>query len=308
MIKHFAIGIVTLAVILSPWVTGGKYELHIATMVAIMGMLALSMNLMLRIGQLSMAHGAFMGLGAYTTALLCMKLNMPPVLAIVIAGLMVGLIAIVLGTIFLRIKGIYFVLLTYAFGEIINLIFQEWVSLFGGNNGLYGVPKLSAFGYRLTDPGTYYLLTVVFVAATYLLIRKIFRSNIGAILDSLEQDEPLSQSLGVNPLSWRIGVFAVSAMLASVAGSLYAFKIGFLSPQAFSFSLSVDLVVMNVVGGALSPIGPLLGALIIVPLPELLRSVKDYQLLCYGVVLLVFLVFFRDGLMGLIKKTQKAAI
>lgn len=307
MTKRIFLAILILAGVLLPWAHGGRYELHIATMVAIMAMLALSMNLMLRIGQLSMAHGAFMGMGAYMSALLTMRLGIPPVLSALMACVITGLIAALLGTVFLRIKGIYFVLLTYALGEIINLIFQEWVSLFGGNNGLYGIPKLSLFGYRLTDPGAYYLLTVIAAFATFLLTRAVFRSSIGDILDSLDQDEPLSQSLGVNPLSWRIGVFGTSAALASIAGSLYAFRIGFLSPDAFGFDVSVDLVVMNVVGGALSPLGPMLGALIIVPLPELLRGVKEYQLLSYGVILLIFLMFFRDGVIGVIKNPRRTA-
>lgn len=305
MKRMLAIVLATLCVLL-PWAFGGKYVLHISTMIAIMAMLALSMNLMLRIGQLSMAHSAFMGIGAYASALLTMRLGLPAAPALVLSGVIAGVIAMVLGLVFLRIKGVYFVLLTYAFGQIVNLTFQEWTSLFGGNNGLYGIPKFSLFGIRMVSPSSYYLMALVFAVATLLLVHLIHRSDVGAVLNSLEEDEELSRSLGVNALAWRIAVFGLSAALAGMAGSIYAHNIGFLSPSAFSFGLSVDLVVMNVVGGALSPIGPLLGALIIVPLPELLRGVKEYQLLAYGIILIVFLMFFRDGLVGLVSKSPRS--
>lgn len=285
-----------------PWVIGGRYVLHVSTMIAIMSILALGMNLMLQIGQLSMAHGAFMGIGAYASALLSMRLGLSPALALPLSALVCAILAAVLGPVFLRIKGVHFVLLTYAFGQIVNLVFQEWTSLFGGNGGLHGIPKFSAFGYRLTDPAMIYGLALFFAVGSFLLVRAVLRSDIGALMKSLEADEPLSRSLGVDALSWRIAVFVLTAAMAGVAGSLYAHIIGFLSPAPFGFGLSVDLVVMNVIGGAASAWGPLLGAMLIVPLPELLRGAKEYQLLCYGVVLIVFLLFFRDGLVGLVQK------
>lgn len=283
-----------------PWLIGGKYVLHVSTMIAIMAMLALGMNLMLQIGQLSMAHGAFMGIGAYASALLTMRLGLSSLLALPASALLCALVAAALGPVFLRIKGVYFVLLTYAFGQIINLTFQEWTDVFGGNGGLHGIPRLSAFGHRVTDPAVVYGVALVFALASFVLVRAILRSDIGALLRSLEADEPLSRSLGADALAWRIAVFVLTAAMAGAAGSLYAHIIGFLSPAAFGFGLSVDLVVMNVIGGAASAWGPLLGALLIVPLPELLRGVKEYQLLTYGVVLIVFLLFFRDGVIGML--------
>lgn len=282
-----------------PWAIGGRYVLHVATMIAIMASLALGLNLMLQIGQLSMAYGAFMGIGAYTSALLTMRMDMPPLLTIPAGGLMCAVFAAVLGPVFLRIKGVYFVLLTFAFGQIVNLVFQEWTDVFGGTGGLHGIPKLSAFGYRLTEPAGIYGVALALAAGSFVLVRAILRSDIGAVLRSLEADEPLSRSLGASARSWRLAVFVLTAAMAGVAGGVYAHVMGFVSPAAFGFGLSVDLVVMNVIGGAASAWGPLLGALLIVPLPELLRGAKEYQLLTYGIVLIVFLLFCRDGLVGL---------
>jgi len=305
--KPILVFVVIAALALLPWALDTRYVFHIATMIAIMIPLALSMNLMLKLGQLSIAHPAFMGIGAYGTALLTMRLGCPPVLALLSGALFATVIAGIFGPVFLRIKGVYFVLLTYAFGEIINLIFQEWTGLFGGNSGLYGVPKFSIFGLRLTAVQDYYVLALIFVVASYAAMRAIERSDIGAMFESLNEDEMLSRSIGANALSWRIAAFSFSAFVAGISGGIYAFYIGFLSPDPFGFRLSVDLVVMNAIGGVSSVLGPLLGAILVVPLPEILRGAHEYQLLIYGVCLIVFLLFMRQGLVSLIQPRRKPA-
>ena len=285
---------------------GDRYVLHLATMISIMGILALSMNLMLRIGQLSIAHGAFMGMGAYASAILTMRAGMSPPVALVLGALITAVIAAVLGRFFLRIKGVYFVLLTYAFGQIINLVFQDWTSLFGGNNGILGIPKFSWMNIDLAAPSTYFVLTFIFLALAFVLTRWIFSSSMGAVLSSIDEDETLCQSLGANVLAWRSLVFVLSAVMASLAGGLYAHHVNFLTPEAFGFMLSVDLVVMNILGGVSAPLGPVLGACILVLLPELLREVREFQMLAYGAILLLCLMYFKDGLIGLFHKRRGA--
>ena len=303
--KAIVIFIVVAVLAVLPVVLGNQYILHIATMVGIMAPMALSLNLMLKIGQLSIAQPAFMGIGAYGSALLTMRLGMPPALALLSGAVFATVLAATVGPVFLRIKGVYFVLLTYAFGQIINLVFQEWTSLFGGNNGLYGIPKFSIVGVRLTSTYQYYVLGLAFTAATYAVMRAIERSDIGAIYESLNENEMLSRSIGSNALVWRIAAFTLSAFVAGFSGGIYAFYIGFLSPDPFGFRASVDLIVINAVGGASSALGPLLGAILIVPLPELLRDARQYQLLVYGVCLLVFVVFFKQGLVALIPRPRR---
>jgi branched-chain amino acid transport system permease protein len=292
---------------LLPWFLDNRYVFHLAAMVTIMIPLALSMNLMLKIGQLSIAQPAFMGIGAYGAALLTMRLGFPPALALLCGALFAGVLAAVVGPLFLRIKGVYFVLLTYAFGEIINLIFQEWTSLFGGNNGLYGIPKFAIGSLRLTQPQHYFIFGLLLSVIVYGVMRLVERSDIGAIFHSLNEDEMLSRALGSNALSWRIGTFAVSAFVAGLSGGLYAFYISFLSPEAFGFIVSVDLIVINAIGGVSTVLGPVLGAIFIVPLPELLREAREYQLLIYGGCLVVFLIFFRQGLVALLQRGKAHA-
>jgi branched-chain amino acid transport system permease protein len=294
-----------IALALLPWLIGNDYVFHIATMIAIMIPVSLGMNLMLKIGQLSIAQPAFMGIGAYGSALLAMRLGIPPAAALVLSGLIAALIAGIVGPIFLRIKGVYFVLLTYAFGQIVNLIFQEWTSLFGGNNGLYGIPKFSIFGMRLTSPWQYYVLGLLFALIFYAIMRAIERSDIGAVLESLNENEMLSRAIGSNALVWRIAAFTLSAFVAGISGGVYAYYIGFLSPDAFGFRQSVDLIVINAIGGVSSVLGPVLGAIFIVPLPEMLRDARQYQLLIYGLCLIVFLIFLRQGLVSLMQRDRR---
>lgn len=296
--SHLAFVLVA-ALALLPWALGNSYVFHVATMVAIMIPMALSLNLMLKIGQLSIAQPAFMGIGAYGCALLTMRLDVPPALAMLASALIAAVVAAVLGGVFLRIKGVYFVLLTYAFGQIVNLVFQEWTSVFGGNSGLYGIPKFSLFGLRLTEVHQYYVFGLLLTVLAYAAVRAIERSDIGAIFQSLNANEMLSRAIGSNALSWRIAAFTLSAFMAGMSGGLYAFYIGFLSPDAFGFRASVDLIVINAIGGVHSVVGPLLGAIVIVPLPELLRDAREYQLLIYGLCLIVFLIFLRRGIASL---------
>ena len=196
-----------------------------------------------------------MGLGAYASALLSLRLHLPVAAAFAGSGLLVALLALLLGPVMLRIKGVYFVLMTFALGEVINLMFQAWVGVFGGNNGLFGIPKLTLFGIRMTDIRFYYLAGLGLAGVTFLAVRTLFRSEAGAILLALDEDEQLARSLGVDALRWRIAVFVLSAMFAALAGSLYAHYLGFISPEAFSFWTVVNVVVINVIGGVASPVG-----------------------------------------------------
>jgi branched-chain amino acid transport system permease protein len=269
--------------------------------------LALSMNLMLRIGQLSFAQAVFMGIGAYTSALLVIRTAIPSSLAFILGGLVSAAIAFALGRIFLRVRGVYFVLLTFAFSQVVNFIFQDGVALFGGNNGLGSIPKLTLLGWQLASVRAQYLCSLLLVCATYWGLRCLLRSPAGVVLSALEQNESLGRSLGLDAMRWRIWIFSLSAFLAGLAGAFYAFYVGFLAPSTFSFSLSVDALVMNVIGGTSIPLGPVLGALILVPLPELLRDAKQYQFLIYAAILSGSLLLFEDGLLDYVQRQVRRA-
>ncbi|MCI5075394.1 branched-chain amino acid ABC transporter permease [Oricola sp.] len=271
---------------------------HIAVMVCLMAILALSLNMMLRVGQLSLAQVVFMATGAYGSSLMSIGWGLPPALSVPIAGIGSGFLALVLGPLLLRIRGVYFVLLTFSLGQIVNLILQDMTGVTGGNSGLFGIPRFELFGMRLARPENFYPFALALLALSLAGAAALYRSRAGAVMQSIEQNEDLSRSLGVNVLAWRVGVFGLSGLLAGISGACYAHFIGFISPAAFTFAISVNILVINVIGGVASPLGPLIGAVLLVPLPEVLRDAQQYQLLVYGLLLIGFLAFFPSGITG----------
>lgn len=283
----------------APFIIHDAYLIHIGIMIFLGIVVALSMNLMLKLGQLTLAHGAFFGLGAYASALFVMRLQLPFPVAFLLAGGSSALMAAIFGPVFLRVKGVYFALLTFAFGQVLNLIFQEWVDLFGGNNGLFGIPKPNIFGLRIVTPQDFYFFTFILATAVYLFIVALYKSRIGSIIAALDESEPLSQSFGLNPLAWRTAMFVVSSFIVGLAGSVYAHYVGIISPEAFTFWVVVDALVINVVGGLALPIGSVIGAVLLVPLPELLRDTQQFQKLLFGIIVMLALIFLPQGVISL---------
>jgi len=298
--------IITAAAILTsavwPFLVDAPFFVHIGFMVCLYITLGLSMNLMLRIGQLSLAHGALMGLGAYSSALLVMRLHLPFAVAFLCAGLIVALVALLIGPVFLRIKDVYFVLLTFAFGEIVVLLFIQWVGLFGGSNGLPGVPPPALFGHSIQTKVGFYLFALALALLSYTAVRILYRSEFGAVIRSLDENEELTRSIGVDALRYRLATFCFSSFLAGLAGCVYGHYLTLITPDDYGFWTPVNLVVINVIGGMASPSGAVLGALLLVPLPELLRDAKQYQVLLYGLLLIGFLLFLPEGIHGLYLK------
>lgn len=288
-----------------PFVLRAPFLTHIGVMIALYITLALSMNLMLRIGQISFAHGAFMGLGAYGSALLMMRLGLPFPVAFFGAALAVTVLAWLVGQVFLRIRGVYFVLLTFAFGEIIVLMFIEWVSLFGGSNGLMGVPRPGWFGHEIQSREGFYLMALALAAFAYASVRALYQSELGAVITSLDENEALTRSLGIDSRRYRLLTFCFSAFLVGMSGALYGHYLTLVTPEDYGYFVPVNLVVINVIGGMAHPIGAVLGALLLVPLPEFLRDAKQYQVLLYGILLIFFLLFMPDGLYGVIERYRR---
>ncbi|MFW8566288.1 branched-chain amino acid ABC transporter permease [Orrella sp. 11846] len=288
-----------------PILVDADYVYHIAVMVCLMGIVAISINLILLTGQLSFAQVAFMAVGAYTSALLSLRLGLPTSLTIFIGAGAAALMALVIAPLVLKIRGVYFVLLTFAFSQIVNMTLQEWVSLTGGNSGLYGIKRLAFGSWVIKSSSTFYI--VAFIALCVVLFLSLFfnRGLLGRITACLRTNDELGQSLGVRTLSWRIWIFVISGFFAGLAGSLYAHYIRFLSPAPFSFHITMDAIVMNVVGGIGSPIGALIGAIVMQPLPEILRDMQEYQLLTFAVILAVILLFAPTGILGVVERIRK---
>lgn len=279
-----------------------KFALHVAIMVALYASLAMSINLMLRIGQLSLAHGALFGVGAYTSAILTRDHGWPVVPAFFVSGLVTALVAMITGPVFMRIKGVHFALLTFALGEVLVLCFVEFNGVFGGNNGFGQIPPATLGGLVPATRYGSYLLAVGFGISVYFGLGALYRRELGMIASSLNQNEALVTASGLEALRFRIAVFALSACIAGWTGSLYAHYQGYISPDSFGFWTAVNAIIMNVLGGAGALAGAVIGAAILIPLPELLRDLQQYQRLIYGLTLMALLIFMPHGLSGIAQR------
>ncbi|MGV0878916.1 branched-chain amino acid ABC transporter permease [Martelella sp. FLE1502] len=300
----FILALLVVAVAIWPFLAGDRFTWHIAISIGIEALLALSLHLMLRIGQLSLAQAGFMGMGAYASALLTKDLGVPFLAAIAAAVLIPALFAWVIGAVILKVRGVHFALLTFVMGEAIVLVFVEFVVPFGGNNGVMSIPAAAILGFELQSRESFYLLVLSVIGLALLVMRAMLHGQPGQVLRGLDRNEPLVQSLGVDALAWRRFVFAVSAGIAGASGSLYAHYLNYISPEAFNISTTVDALVMNVVGGVGMVAGPIIGAIVLVPLPELFRSLIAWQEFLYGISLLLLMLFMPKGLTGLLRRRK----
>jgi branched-chain amino acid transport system permease protein len=283
-----------LAALTLPLWLQSAYHLHVAIMAAIFGVLALSLNLLLGYtGQLSLGHAGFFGIGAYTSALLTLKLEWSfwPALAAAIA--LTAAAGWLIGRLSLKLRGAYFVLVTISFAGVVSLVSVNWIELTNGPLGLPGVPTPELLGWSLRTKTAYYYLVLAALALSYLVCARLVRSRIGRAMVALRENEPLAESIGVEVTHYLVLAAVVSAAMAGLGGSLYAHYTRFVSPEVFLFTYTVTMVIMVVAGGKGTLAGPIVGAVLFTALPETLRAVTSWQwqMLAYG-VLLVLLVFF----------------
>jgi branched-chain amino acid transport system permease protein len=270
------------------------YHLHVLIMAGIFAVLALSLNLLLGYtGQLSLGHAAFFGIGAYASALLALELEWSFWLALPSGAGLAGLAGWGIGRLALKLRGAYFVLVTISFAGVISLVAQNWMELTNGPLGLPGIPPPQVGPWSLRTKSAYYYLVLAAVALAYLACRRLVRSRIGRAFLALRENEPLAESVGVDPTRYLVLATVVSAAMAGVAGSLYAHYTRFVSPEVFLFGYTVTMVIMVVAGGKGTLAGPVVGAILFTALPEALREVVSWQwqMLAYG-ALLVLLVYF----------------
>lgn len=284
-----------------PFFILSPYYLSIMIFVAINSILVVSLNLLMGYtGQVSLGHAAFYGLGAYISGILSSKLGISPWLALPAAVFSTGIMAFIIGGACLRLKGYYLVMATLGFGLILQIIFVHFVSLTGGPSGISGIPVFSLFGFSLSNDFRYYYFVWTFVGLVLLLSFNIVDSRIGRAYRAIDSDETAAESLGINTFLYKLQVFVIAGFLAGLAGSLYCHYITFISPGTFSFMFSVELVVMVLVGGVRNTWGAFLGAVVFTILPEYLRTYKDFDVIIYGAVLILIVIFLPGGLISIL--------
>lgn len=297
------VGIVLAALI--PWFTGSVFHFHIAIMVCISAMATGGLAVIAWVGQLSLAHAAFAGIGAYTSVLLVTRLDVPVLLGLPAGALVAGAVAFIIGSPLLRLRGVYFVLITFALNELFRLIMLDIPEFSGGSSGIAGIPKISLFGVTLSNYQSVYPFALFCLALVMGLLVLVRRGQLGRRFAAVEENLALAESSGIPTAKTQNIAFTIGSAIAGFSGAFLAHYVGFISPETFGFQLSVSYVIMLVTGGRLALWGPLVGALFLTPLPEFLRGAVEYQHVIYGVVLIAVLRFLPRGLAGLPRQLSR---
>ena len=298
--NRIGLAILLAFVMLLPIMVRDGFYRHLVLTTLINITLAISLWLILRTGQLSIGHVALMAIGAYTSTLVTMRLGLSFWLGLLAGGLMSAAIAFAIGYLTLRLKGLYFSLVTFALAEVVRLVFNSVApGLFGGPQGITGIPKPSIFGYQFDSFLPFYYLIVVIMIAAILVVARIDRSRIGMIFSAISQADNLAESVGINIMKYKVMAFVVGSFIAGVAGSFFAHYYSYISAEHFTFWVSVYVLIYVVVGGSAVIVGPIIGACALTIATEGFRGLGDYEPVVFGSALILVLLFLPDGLASL---------
>jgi len=288
----------TLALVLFPLYEDNPYTLGLTNLIAIYVIIVVGLNLFIGYaGQISLGHAAFFGLGAYGSAIATVTFGLPAWPAMVGVALLVALVALLVGIPTLRLSGHYLAMATLGCNIVVHTIMLQWDQVTGGPSGFPGIPFLSIGGFVFDDEVRLHYLLWSFALLALLLALNLVRSGVGRGLAALAGDETAAAALGVDIRRAKIKVFVLSAVFASIAGSLFAHCYSFISPDSFDIFASTDLAIMVVVGGMGSIWGSLIGAGLLTLLPEWIDVFENYKDLVHGLVLVLILMLLPRGLM-----------
>lgn len=295
-------GIVLVVLVLAPaglayFDSGYFYQL--AALSLIFALLAGSLHLVTgAAGLLHLGQAAFYGVGAYTAALCSVNYEIPFVAGLLLAGLGSALMAFLVALPTMRLVSIYFAVATLAIGQMIYLVLLNWVGLTGGPNGVTLFSGITLFGYDVGLRLGAYLVVAVVVLVSLWVIHRLSHSYYGNALRAMREDDQCADAMGIDTVRLKIGVFTISGFFAGIAGALWGYTAGYISPGDFDFSESILILAMVVVGGLGSLPGAVVGALLLILLPEILRGVGDVRNIIVGLTMFSVIVFRPKGLIG----------
>ncbi|MBM4287485.1 MAG: branched-chain amino acid ABC transporter permease [Deltaproteobacteria bacterium] len=286
-----------LPVILLGGLLEGSYYFTLLNLIGLNVIIVLGLNLLMGYaGQISLGHAAFYGLGAYTSGILTTAAKVDPFLALLAGLALSALVAVVVGIPALKLRGYYLAMATLGFGIIVAIVFQQKDWLTGGPSGLMGIPSFQVAGFSFNTPRAKFFLVWIAVGATLWLSLNIVDSRLGRALRAIHDSETAALAMGIDAQRLKLLIFVVSALYASLAGSLLAHTANFIAPASFGFMFSIKLVTMVVVGGMASIWGSFLGASVLTILPELLVVFHDLEVVIFGLILMLVMIFLPRGL------------
>lgn len=287
-----------------PLFTSSPFHMHLAVLICLNIIFVNGLSLLSRTGQLSFCHAAFMGMGAYASVIATTQWHAPFLLSVALGVAVAAAVAFLLGAVILRLQGVYFVLVTFCFGELFRLFLLEGGSYTGGANGIANIPPAAILGLAFDTKTSFYVLAAACAFASIALLIALFRTPQGTALDAVGDNQELAEASGIGIQRTQMFAFVLGSAMAGFAGALLAHYLGFVSPESFNQHISVAAIVMLVIGGRASVLGPILGALIMTPLPELFRSAIETQNILYGITLILVLKFLPGGLVGIAAKLR----
>lgn len=305
---RLAPGVALLAAAALPWLAPNEYYLQILTQGYVFAIAACGLNVIVGLaGQLSLAHSAFFGVGAYTMALLATEAGIPFWLGMPAGVLACAVLGYVIGSICLRSRGSYFAIFTLAVGIIIHLIILKWESLTHGHVGVIGIPGPAALGpIRFDSTMARSYLALAFLALTVLAVSRLVHSPVGRTLMAVRESEPLAAAVGLDVMAAKRLAFTLSAAIAGLAGALFAGFIGFLGPESSNVETTFNMLLYVVVGGLGSLSGPVTGTFIVYGLSQMLAVLQQYQMVIFGIALVLLILFMPKGLAGAVRRLAPA--
>lgn len=307
--RNLALALVVVIVLaVYPLVGSNRFFLHLAIMVLLYALLGMSWNLLGGYtGQISFGHAAFFGTGAYTSTILLLRYGISPWIGMLAGALLAVLLSLPLGWLTFRLRGPYFALATLAFAEVVRVIVYNWDSLTGGGDGLNILVNLG-------DTVRFYYIILALTIAGFLVMRACVHSRWGYFLNAVREDEDAAEALGVPATRMKVTVLAISAFFVALGGSFFASYQLYINPDlVYESQISVQMIVVTVVGGIGTLEGPIVGALVIVPLSEYFRGLSPVaNPLIYGLFIVIFMLFLPEGIVSrvrrlFIRKTPAAA-
>ena len=290
--------LLALAVIVPALLTN-QYYIQVLSFIGIYIILALSLNLLNGfVGLLSIGHAAFYAIGAYASAKLMMQVGLPFIVSMPGAGLISAFFGYLIAKPTLRLSGIYMTLATLGFHMILFLLLQSWMSFTNGPLGIMDIPPPSLLGHEINTRLEYYYLILTLVVLTLISMHRLVTCRFGRALMAIREDELAAESMGVRTTRYKVQAFVLAAFYAGIAGSFYAHFVKYISPDSFYIYESFILLAMLALGGQGNLIGPVVGAAILILIPEVFRFLQEYRMFVYGSILVIMMLVRRQGLLG----------
>lgn len=305
--RHAGYLVFALVVMTIPVYLNDAYYLSILAFAATRFMMAMGLSLLLgQAGQISLGQAAFVGVGAYASAILTTRLQLDPWLAMAVGAALAALLAGLVGIPTLKLKGYYLAMATLGINEIVYILLVQLKSLTNGTDGISGIPGLAVGGFGLGGPKAYHLVAWGIALIMLRFALNLSRSRIGRSLRALRRSEPAAESLGIDTSMRKVQVFMLAAVFASIAGSLDAYYVHYVSPESYTITFSIILITGVIIGGLGTLWGALWGTLAIVILPELLKRVnEDVTNLVFGVLLVVIMILHKEEDRSLLRSLRR---